>query len=158
MITLVQFLTLSASLLSIVIATISLIRTRKVAAEQLELRRITARLNEKQIERIDADAKQRALPKLTVALTKLGKSRKFIIANRGEASAFDLNFSIVDCSDNPTSSSEIADKFPYTELRPGQQVKLIAAIHMQSPRKYHVVLAYNDSSGETHSENHHVSL
>lgn len=48
-----ELLTLSASVIAIIISAVSLIRTRKLAAEQLELERITAKLSKLQIKSIE---------------------------------------------------------------------------------------------------------
>jgi hypothetical protein len=42
--------------------------------------------------------------------------------------------------------SEISDKFPLSLLEPQQAVELIAAVHMQSPRKMQIKIKWDDAS------------
>lgn len=156
--TLNEILTLSVSLISVIIAVKSLVRTQKIATEQLKLEKITAQLAEKQITQIDDAAHEKTQPKLHVDLTKLGKNYKFLIANRGDGSAYNLTFELIDCPDSPLSQSEVSEKFPYPELKSQARVKLIAAIHMSSPRTYLVRLKWADTNGTESSEDFHVSL
>ena len=154
--TLVEILTLVCSLVSLVIAAVSLIRTRKVAVEQLRLDQITADLAKKQLEQIEQQEGINKLPSLTVTMGKIGKNWKLVIANRGNGSAHNLDFELINCSDNPFFNAE--SKLPHPELRSGQRIKLGASIHMQSPSKYHLKISYNDADGAAHSEDHHVTL
>jgi len=128
-----ETVTLCVSLLSVIIAVTSLIRTRKIAAEQLKLEQITAQLVKKQISQIDEAAHDKTQPKLHVDLTKLGNNCKFLIANRGDSSAYNLTFELIDCPDSPLAEREVNEKFPCPELKSQLRVKLIAAIHMRSP-------------------------
>ena len=154
--TTVEILTLVCSLVSLVIAAVSLIRTRKVAVEQLRLDRITADLAQKQLEQIEQQEGMNKLPSLTVTMGKLGKKWNLVIANRGTGSARNLDFELIDCHDNPFFNA--GSKLPHPDLRAGQRIKLGAAIHMQSPSKYHLRITYNDLDGGSHSEDHHVTL
>ncbi|QDT10526.1 hypothetical protein [Planctomycetes bacterium K23_9] len=156
--TLTEFLTLAISLVSVIIAVTSLIRTRGIAAEQLKLEAITAKLAERQLSQIEEEAHDRTQAKLHVDLTKLGKNWKFLIANRGEGSAFNLRLELIDCADSPLSQSEVSEKFPYPELKTQSRIKLIAGIHMQSPRTYQVRLTWEDSRDVEHVEDFHVAL
>ncbi len=163
-----EILTLGVSLVSVIIAVTSLIRTRKVAAEQLCLSQehlqlaekqlqfdeIAAQLASKQIEQLENDEHEKRQPRFHVDVTKLGKSYHFLVANRGDGSAYNLNFALIDCTDSPVSPEE---KFPVPELRSQARVKLLAGIHMGSPRKYHVRLTWDDSEGNQHSDDFHVT-
>jgi len=154
--TLLEFLTLATAVVSLIIGAISLVRTRKLAAEQLRLDGIMADLAKKQLEQIEAEEHENKLPSFNVSLNKLGKNYNLLIVNRGNGSANNLNLELVDCADSPLYGMD--GKFPWPELRPGQRIKLGAAIHMQSPNKYLVRLSYTDADGQTRTEDHHVAL
>ena len=151
-----ELLTLSASVIAIIISAVSLIRTRKLAAEQLELERITAKLSKLQIKSIEEQEHLKTKPQLNVAITKLGNSSHFIVANTGKGSAYKVNFELIDCQDNPLTN-EIQHILPYPEMKQNSRFKLLAAFHMSSPLKYQVKLTWQDSSGEERSETHWVS-
>lgn len=102
--TLYEMLTLFASIIAIVISAASLVRTRKLAAEQLELERITAELSRLQIKSIEEEENLKTKPQLNVAITKLGSSSHFIISNTGKGSAYMVCLELIDCKDNPLTS------------------------------------------------------
>ncbi|MAD45463.1 MAG: hypothetical protein CMI02_07715 [Oceanospirillaceae bacterium] len=146
-----ETLTLLVSLLAVIISTISLVRTRKLAKEQLELERVTAELSRLQIQSLEEDRESKTKPKFNVTLSKLGKSSFFYISNTGEGTAYEVNFELVDCEDSPLTS-DLSEKFPHPEMKPNSRVKLIAAMHLGSPSKYQVKLSWKNSSGENQSE------
>lgn len=146
-----ETLTLLVSLLAVIISTISLVRTRKLAKEQLELERVTAELSRLQIQSLEEDRESKTKPKFNVTLSKLGKSSFFYISNTGQGTAYEVNFELVDCEDSPLTS-DLSEKFPHPEMKPNSRVKLIAAMHLGSPSKYQVKLSWKNSSGENQSE------
>lgn len=153
-----EFLTIGISLIAATISLVSLIRTRKTAEEQLKLEKITADLAQKQLLHLEFSERERSLPKILIILSKLGNGYNFLVTNRGDGSAFDLKLDLIDCKDSPLSSSEIAEKFPFPELKPNSRIKLLAAIHMNSPRIYDFQVSWNDSSGNEHIEKQRVTL
>ena len=153
-----EILTLVVSLVAVVIALTSLVRTRKLSERYLELQEKTAQLAERQLRELEQAEREKALPRLRVELGKLGKSYCFLIINRGSGSAFDLTFELVDCADPPVSRGEIEEKFPYPELKPESRVKLLAAIHMGSPRVFQVRLEWKDYEDQGYTEDFTVSL
>lgn len=146
-----ETLTLLVSVLAVIISTISLARTRKLAKEQLELERVTAELSRLQIQSLEEDRESKTKPKFNVTLSKLGKSSFFYISNTGEGTAYEVNFELVDCEDSPLKS-DLSEKFPHPEMKPNSRVKLIAAMHLGSPSKYQVKLSWENFSGESQSE------
>ena len=151
-----ELLTLLASIIAVVISAVSLVRTRKLAAEQLELERITADLSRLQIKSIEEQENLKTKPQLNVAITKIGSSSHFIISNTGKGSAYEVNLELVDCQNNPLTS-EVNHIFPYAEMKPNSRIKLLASMQMSSPLKYQVKLIWHESSGEELSEIHWVS-
>jgi len=147
-----EILSLLISALAVIISTMSLMRTRKLAKEQLELERVTAELSRLQIESLAEEKSNKTKPKFNVNLTKLGKSYNFYISNTGQGSAYNVNFELIGCEDSPLSSHDLQDKFPHPEIKPNSRVKLLAAIHMGSPRKYQVKLTWENENGDKDEE------
>lgn len=139
------------SVLAVVISTVSLVRTRILAKEQLELERVTAELSKLQIQSLEEDRVRKTKPKFNVTLSKLGKASFFYISNTGEGSAFDVNFELVDCDDSPLTG-DFSEKFPHPEMKANSRVKLMAAMHMGSPLKYQVKLSWKDEAGASQDE------
>ena len=147
-----EVLSLIISILAVGISTISLVRTRSLAKEQLELERVTAELSRLQIESITEQKKDKAKPKFNVSLTKLGKSYNFYISNTGQGSAYNVNFELIDCEDSPLFTSELIDIFPYQEMKPSSRIKLLASLHMNSPSKYQSKISWDDENGSKYEE------
>jgi hypothetical protein len=146
-----ETLTLLVSIIAVIISSVSLVRTRKLAREQLELERVTAELSRLQIQTLEESRENKTKPKFNVTLSKLGQSSFFYISNTGEGTAYDVNFELVDCDDSPLTG-DLPEKFPHPEMKPNSRVKLIAAMHMGSPLKYQVKLSWKDAAGEAQDE------
>lgn len=151
-----ELLTILTSVIAIIISTVSLVRTRKLADEQLELERITAELSRLQIKGIEEQETLRTKPQLNVAITKIGNSTNFVISNTGKGSAYDVNLELIECSDNPPTH-DAHEKLPYPEMKPNSRFKLHAAMHMSSPLTYQVKLNWREFSGDQISETFWVS-
>ena len=91
-------------------------------------------------------------PKFNVNLTKLGKSWNFYISNTGRGSAYNVDFELIECNDSPLLTNELQDMFPHQEMKPNSRIKLMAAIHMGSPRKYQVKLTWESADGKKYNE------
>lgn len=146
-----EILPLLVSVIAVVISTVSLVRTRKLAKEQLELERVTAELSRLQIQNLEEDRASKTKPNFNVTLSKLGNSSFFYISNTGAGTAYDVNFDLIDCDDSPLTG-DFPEKFPHPEMKPNSRVKLMAAMHMGSPLKYQVKLSWKDVVGEPQEE------
>lgn len=146
-----EVLSLLVSMLAVLISAVSLVRTRKIAKEQLELEKVTAELSGLQIESLNEEKSNKLKPNFNVTLSKLGTSYFFYISNTGQGSAYDVNFELIDCEDSPLTS-DINEKFPHPEMKPNSCVELIAAIHMGSPLKYQIKLSWKNTEGDGFSE------
>lgn len=151
-----ELLTLSVSVVAIIISAVTLVRTRKLASEQLALERITAELSGLQIKGLEENEKLKTKPQLNVALTKLGSSNHFIVSNTGRGSAFNVNFELIDCLHSPLNS-DVNHILPYPEMKPSSRFKLLASMYIGSPLKYQVKLTWQEASGDELSEIHWVS-
>lgn len=146
-----EILALGISLISAFIAIVSLVRTRK-------LEKIMAELAQKQISQLDDAKRDKTLPKLHVEFSNIGTSYRFHIINRGEGIAYNVNIEMIDCPKSPLLQNDLDEKFPFLALHPGVSINLVAAIHAQSPEKYHARLTWIDSEGREHVEDRHVTL
>ena len=152
-----EILSTLLSLLAIFVSTVSLARTRNLAREQLELEKVTAELSRLQIENIEQEKADKTRPKFSVTLSKLGKSYYFYITNTGQGTAYDVNFELVNCEDSPLTGDALK-KLPHPEMRPSSRVKLVAAIHMQSPSKYQAKVTWKDFQHKSHDETYWLTL
>lgn len=147
-----EVLSLLISTLAAAISCVSLVRTRKLAKEQLELERVTAELSRLQIESIAEEKSDKTKPKFNVNLTKLAKSYNFYISNTGRGSAYNVDFELIECNDSPLLTNELQDMFRHQEMKPNSRIKIMAAIHMGSPKKYQVKLTWESADGKKYNE------
>jgi hypothetical protein len=147
-----ELLILLTSLLAVVVSFVSLVRTRKVALEQLALERVTAELSKMQMKNIKEENDAKNQPKFNVTIQRIGKSSHFYVSNTGQGTAYNVNFELVDCSDSPLTS-DIKEKLPYSEMKHNSRFKLMAAIHLNSPYKYDVKLTWLDCDSNPQYEN-----
>lgn len=143
-----EFLSLSVSLVAGVVSIVSLVWTHRLSAEQLKLARTTEELSKLQIKDFQEQQLLRKKPQLNVAITRMDNATYFIVTNTGQGSAFDVNFALMECADNPLSMSDVSRKLPYPELASNSRIKLLAAMHLNSPPTYQAKLTWREESGE----------
>lgn len=153
-----ELINLAISLLSIIVAAVALVRSRVLAQEQLRLEKITAELSELQIRMIKEQNRDKDKALFNVNLIRKGKSYCFYIHNKGQGSAYNVSFELVDCEDNPLVKHEIEALLPYKELKPNSRITLPAALHYQSPLKYQAKLNWEDKEGNKHDDTFWTSL
>ncbi len=152
-----EILSLIVSSLAALVAVVSLVRTRKIAAQQIELERATAELSKKQLAILNSEELERAKAYIDVKLEDFGNTHKFIITNTGGAEATNVHFSISG-DGSPLVTNEYTKKIPIKSLKPEKSVTLIAAISMGSPHEFNVFVSWNNPDGSQQKEEYLVSL
>jgi hypothetical protein len=145
---------------AIVISVVSVVRTHKVQAKQLEFEAITAALAKKQLELLEKKEQRREQANLTAELVNVGRTDyRFVITNIGVAVASDVTFEIDPKSpDNPLVANECVRKLPYPSLQSGQSFTLIAALSMESAMSYNTQLKWKNPDGSQGTNNVHLSV
>ena len=152
-----EIFSLIVSSLAILVAVVSLVRTRKIAAQQIELEKITAELSKKQLDILTSEELARSKAYIDVELEDFGNTHKFIVTNKGGAEATNVNFSIPG-DGSPLVANEYTKKIPIKSLKPEKSVTLIAAISMGSPHEFNVFVSWNNPDGSQQNEKYLVSL
>ena len=152
-----EIVSLIVSLVAVVIALVSLVRTRKVASQQIELERVTAELSAKQLDILNAEEKSLSKAQIDVELEGFDSDYHFIITNVGGAEARNVTFKI-EGEENPLIESEYQDKIPIPSLRPGKSIQLIAALDIGSSSKYNAVVSWQDPDGSAQHDEFFLAL
>ena len=144
---------------ALVISTVSLIRTRKFQAKQLDFEAITAALAKKQLELLEQGEPARDQAYVTAELVKMDRADyRFVIMNQGHATATEVAFEIDPASpDNPLVGNECQRKLPYPSLQSGQSFTLIAALHLGSAMSYQTHLKWKNPDGSPGANDIHLS-
>ncbi len=74
-----EILTLAVSLLAVIVSAVSLFRTRRIAAQQLDLEKITAELSKKQLEKIIESEEDALKASVEVGLHSSGDNNELLI-------------------------------------------------------------------------------
>ena len=82
------------ALVALVVAVVSLIRTRRVESQQAELRVRQIELASRQIEQLDTTKRASEKADVRLSLQRDGKNDKFVLENRGPAPAREVTFEI----------------------------------------------------------------
>lgn len=168
-----ELLTLLSSLVAVAISATSLVRSRNVATEQARLgteqlklaeeqlklnqklaeeqsrlNEVTAKLSSYQIKELEEQEQLKRKPAINVRFSKLGKMAELVIANRGQASAYDVDVELVDCKDEDNPLMRTGQLLPHPEIRPTSVLKIPAAFHIGSPLTYQVKVTWKDAGGE----------
>ena len=142
-----ETITLLVSIVAIVISTVSLIRTNKVASQQLELEKVHAELSKKHLEKINNEEKIQAIAIIDVDLVEADENYRFIIKNIGGSTASDVFFSLSACERNPLVQNDVKGKLPITSLRPNKSVELMATKILNCDSEYTVNVRWTNPDG-----------
>ncbi|HUU15967.1 MAG TPA: hypothetical protein VMW72_02360 [Sedimentisphaerales bacterium] len=144
---------------AVAISVVSMVRTHKVQARQIEFEAITAALAKKQLDLIEKEEQTQEKACVTAELVKVGRTDyRFVIMNQGSAVASDVTFEIDHTSpDIPLAGNECKRKLPYPSLQPGQSFTLIAALNMYSAMSYKTHLKWKNPDGSQGANDIHLS-
>lgn len=146
-----EILTLVVSLLAVTVSAMSLIRTRKIAAQQLDLEKITAELSKKQLEKIIESEEVALRASIEVELQHSGNDNELVIYNSGKAEAKNISIKILG-DYNPIISSDFESKIPIKSLKPGKMVSLIAVSEFGTPSSFDIEVTWENPNGEKHTD------
>ena len=145
------------SLLAVIVAAISLFRTRRISMQQIELERITANLSKKQLDMLHAEEAEWSKAHIDVELTKIDNLYKFVITNIGNSEAKNIHFHL-DGEGNPLIANEYADKIPVKSLKPRKSVSLTANFTLATPTSFSTYVRWNNPDGSQEKEEYFVSI
>lgn len=155
-----EVLTLLVGLVAVVISVTSLVCTRRVQVEQLELQRTTAALAKKQLEIIIREENSSNNAHIDISIEQHTNAHKFVVTNVGQGVAKEVSFSVEPHGkgDNPIIESDYREKIPIPILKPGGSVGILAAFSMGDATAFDVVLSWKNSNGNMIEDQTFVSL
>ena len=152
-----EILSILVSILAVVVALVSLARTRKLNEKQVELQKITAELSKKQLELIQESEIALSVAQVDVELEGYGSDYQFIISNVGGAEAKNVDF-VLNGDDSTLIKSEFKRKIPIHALRPGKSVELSASIFKGSPRSFNINVSWENPNGDIGNDKFLLSI
>ncbi len=154
-----ELLYLLTTLLTVFIATVALVRTRRIQEGQARLDRITSELAAKQLEFLKRAEREQAQASVVAELVKEGRTDfAFYVSNAGPVMAYEVNFELLECADSPLVKGDYDRKIPAPSIAPGSRVRLIAALHMGSPLTYRARVSWKNPDQSTMSEEFFLSV
>lgn len=141
-----EIISILASLLAVVVASISLVRARKVNDKQIEMQKVISELSGKQLELIKSKEMALSVASIDVDLVDYESNYHFIITNNGGSSANRVTFEI-EGEYNPIAIDEIEQKFPISCLRAGKSIELVASLNLGAPDCFNVNVSWENPNG-----------
>ena len=141
-----ETLTLLIPWLALVISVYTFTQQRKLQREANELQRATSELAKRQLEMLERETNDQRRAKLSIVLTGKQGAHLLVLRNVGSALATNVRIESIG-QPSLLVRHQIDSMFPLQQLRPGAEVRLSAAIYMESPPKFGVRLLWTDPDG-----------
>ncbi len=146
-----EILSLLIPWMALVISIYTLFQHRRLQREANELQRATAKLAEKQLELLARTERERERAQLSLQLVGRQGEHLLLLRNVGAAEAVDVRIESVG-EDSLLVKHQIDSMFPLHYLKPGEEVRLGAAIFISSPPKHLVRVSWHDRDGTAREE------
>jgi hypothetical protein len=141
-----------AALLALAVALWSAVQTGRFNKRQNDFAETAERLNRLLIEKEAAESEQQRKADVSANFVQIGKSNyRLKIFNRGVGVARNVRLEMLAGGDL-LAGNELEQKFPLPLLERHQSIELIARVYMQSSRRAHVRLLWDDEAGDGHQK------
>lgn len=139
------------ALLALLFSVYTFRRTHNLAEKQADLIEDQKRLNQLWLAKEETEAENTKGADVSANLIRLGKGARVKIFNKGKSEARNIRILDVEqCAVLVKTDAE--SKFPLERLEAQQGVDLIASIHLGSPSKVPLTLAWDDNRGANHTK------
>jgi hypothetical protein len=136
-----------AAFLALAVAVWSAFQTGRFNKRQNEFAETAERLNQLLIERETAETQQQGRADVSANFVTVGKNNyRLKIFNRGIGAARNVRLEAL-AGGELLDSGDLREKFPLPLLERHQNIELFTRVHMQSPRRAHVRLFWDDEAG-----------
>lgn len=141
-----------AAVLALIVAIWSAAQTGRFNRRQNEFASTAERLNQLLIARETADTEQQRRAEVSANFVKIGKhNNRLKVFNRGAGLARNVRLEVLSGGDL-LADDDLRAKFPIPALEQHQTVELLAFVHLQSPRRCHVQLHWDDDIKQGHQK------
>ena len=135
------------AILALLVAGWSAFQTGRFNKRQNDFAETAERLNQLLIAREAAETEQQAKADVSANFVKIGRNDyRLKVFNRGLGVAHNVRLEVLAGSEL-IGDSELRDKFPLPKLERQQHVDVLTRVHMQSPRRAHIKLLWDDDAG-----------
>jgi hypothetical protein len=157
--TYVEVLTLLISLLSVVVAFVSLWRTTRLQERMTKAEEAQGRLAERQLSALDEDEQRAGKADVRVRLEPGSGAQRFVIENYGPADATDVQAIVVPISgkNSPIPRSEM-EKLPIARLAAGDKRSLLAVLTFGTGSTFDVTLSWTNEDRSPGQRKQQVSV
>lgn len=150
-----EALSIFVALLAVIVAFVSLYRTYRVAARQLELQEAQAAFTKFQHEVLEKEQAIKQRADIRISVVERERGHRLVISNVGGAPARDIIFEVVlpDGTESFLIQSEMDDLLPITQLLPNQDVSMIVAPTVGSARNFLAKITWLNEKSEFERQN-----
>jgi hypothetical protein len=136
-------ITVLVSIFGLIVAVVTLVRSRKNQKESLGYQKVAAELNIKQLNELEEKEKLKSRTELTAQIY----SGNIIIENYGASIATNIQLEFIKPEDNCLITGENS-KLPYPRLNPSEDFKLLATNNVKgSPSIITVIIKWENQDG-----------
>lgn len=149
------------SIVALVIAATSLYRTRKQTELENKYNETSSKLAEFQLRLVEEEHRQENTADISAYFYKDFKnSYRLAVVNVGRKSAKNLTLRVVltEGERSPLIPSDVEAKFPVSQIHPGQEIYLIAAITLSMKNVFDIEVGWENPDGRKESKLMSVSL
>ncbi len=141
-----ETLTLLISILALIVSMYTFAQQRKLQRETNELQRANSELAKRQLGLLKEDDRRSQNAELTLLLSGSQGAHILTVRNMGRATASNVSIESLGAF-SPLVPQQIDSRFPLDILAPGDEVRLVAAIYVESPDKFKLRLRWNNPDG-----------
>ncbi len=152
---------LLVSILSVIVAVVALIRTRKINERLIDLQQPQSALAEYELKTRGLEEQAQIRGNISVSLYESAHRRyRFRIQNTGcvPVSGVSVEIKPKQGEGKPYIPSEFDEIFPVPQLHPGDEVTLIAPLSSDTGTHFQCSLVWLDAEGKEQTKEQHVSL
>lgn len=154
-----EVVTTIIAVIAISISIISLYNSCKTSKKMVDLEEIHAKVSKIQLQKYETEEKEKQKANLHVELQSERGSGKFLIENRGPASAKNIHFHITEKNDhNPLVGGDYENKTPLPILNKGESYFFLASFPINiSQSIYEISLRWTNADKSQESRNYSLS-
>ena len=149
------------ALIAVVIAFVSLYRTRKQTEMENKLNENASKLSELQLTILERQEKENSSADVSAYFYLDNTSNcRVVVCNKGKASAHNVTFDLRVSGEerSPLLHDGLSSKFPVDTLSPGDEIYLIAALTIDMPPVFDAVITWNNPDGTPNTKELKMSL
>lgn len=149
------------ALVAVIVAFLSLYRTRKQTEFENKLNETASKLTQLQLEILKREEEEKSSADIGAYFYLDGNgSYRVAVGNKGQAVASDVTFQLYVAGENRSIlvAGDAAEKFPANSIRPGEEIYLLASVTLDMTPNFIAISSWKNPNGELKERQFQMSL